>query len=232
MAARIEALQETPASTGSKIYEGSVYALDGRPEPLFQYERRVSIDGVKLTSTHITRDPSGAVVVVQSARHSSTYEIARAEMIHRQSGITASVDVANGQATFRVTDGDREVLSHETIREPVVAGPTLFGFILARWDELRSGASLPVRFAVLERGETLGFTLDAAGEADGRTTIRMTPTNLLVRMAVSPTYFHFDTVSRRIIEYTGRVPPFERVNGRLQTLDARVHYTFTAPRFQ
>lgn len=41
-----------------------------------------------------------------------------------------------------------------------------------------------------------------------------------------------DTATRRILEYSGRVPPLERVNGRLKALDARVRYTFNAPAFR
>jgi hypothetical protein len=59
----------------------------------------------------------------------------------------------------------------------------------------------------------------------------MTPSNPLVRLVVSPTYFHFDTRSRRILEYTGRVPPLQRRGDSLATLDARVAYSFVAPAF-
>ena len=137
--------------------------------------------------------------------------------------------MANDVATFTLIDGGREAISHENVQDPVVAGPTMFGFILAHWDELNRGIAMPIRFAVLERGETLGFVLDKVAEADGRTTIRMKPTSLLVGLLVDSTYFHFD---RRVLEYTGRVPPLERVNDRLRTLDARVQYTFVAPEFR
>ena len=229
---RLLAVQNTPASTGDQIYEGRVYALDGRTDPLFRYERRVRADGPAVTSTHITHDPSGSVVVIQSAVHSPAYDLTRADMIHRQTGASASVTVANGEATFTLTGGGHESVSRESVQDPVVAGPTMFGFILAHWDELARGAALPIRFAVLERGETLGFVLDKMSESDGRTTIRMKPTSLLVRLAVAPTYFQFDTASRQIIEYTGRVPPLELVQDRLQTLDARVAYTFRTAAFR
>jgi hypothetical protein len=229
---QLEAIQQAPASTGEQIYEGRVYALDGRAEPLFRYERRVHTDGPAITSTHITHDPSGAVVVIQSAVHSPTYELTRADMIHRQTGASASVAGANDEATFTLTDGERENVSRERVQHPVVAGPTMFGFILAHWDELSRGASIPIRFAVLERGETIGFLLDKVDAPEGRTTIRMRPSSLVVRLAVASTYFQFDTASRQIIEYTGRVPPLEQVQDRLETPDARVQYTFRAPEFR
>ena len=155
-----------------------------------------------------------------------------AEMIHGQTGVSASVAVSNGRATFTLREGENEKTADEIVRDPVVAGPTMFGFILTHWDQLTNGATIPIRFAVLERGETIGFVLDKASDKDGRTIIRMRPSSMLVRLAAATTYFQFDSVSRQIIEYTGRVPPLEHVNDRLETLDARVQYTFVAPAFQ
>jgi hypothetical protein len=37
----IEAVQQSPATAGAQVYEGQVFALDGRPAPLFRYARRV-----------------------------------------------------------------------------------------------------------------------------------------------------------------------------------------------
>jgi hypothetical protein len=229
---RLARLQATPESAGDLVYTGRVFPLDGGTEPLYRYERRVQATGASITSTHITRDPSGSVVVVQNAVHSPAYQLTRAEMIHRQTGATAAVVVADGRATFTLNDGERESISREDVHDPVVAGATMFGFILAHWTELAGGASIPFRFAVLERGETFGFVLDRTADAAGRTTIRMKPASLVVRLAVSPTYFQFDTASRRILEYSGRVPPMETDGARLRALDARVHYTFAAASFR
>ena len=225
-------LQRQPTTAGEQIYEGRVYALDGRPEPLFRYERRVQKTGDNVTSTHITHDAEDGVVVVQSAVHARDYTLRRADLIHGQSGISASVVASNGQATFTLNDGERQTTSTEQIDAPLVAGPTMFGFIQQHWNELAGGRSLPIRFAVLERGESIGFMLDTVDAPAGRTIVRMRPTSALIRLAVASTYFQFDSKSRQILEYTGRVPPLEDVGGQLTTLDARVSYTFRATEFR
>jgi hypothetical protein len=229
---RLVELEQTPAASGDQVYEGRVYALDGRPSPLFSYERRVQSAGSSVTSTHITHDPTGAVVVMQSAVHAPTYELQRADMIHRQTGTTASVVVMGHEAVYTLNDGTHATSTRERPQAPLVAGPTMFGYILAHWAELTRGETLPIRFAVLERGESIGFALEQVEAPEGRTIIRMKPTSLLVRLAVAPTYFQFDTASRRILEYTGRVPPLEQIDDRLETLDARVAYSFVAPAFR
>lgn len=229
---RLLELEQSPAVAGDQVYEGRVYALDGRPNPLFSYQRRVKGVGSSVTSTHITHDPTGAVVVMQSAAHTPAYELQRADMIHRQAGASASVVVMGEDAVYTLHDGTHATTAKERLEAPLVAGPTMFGYILTHWAELTRGERLPIRFAVLERGESIGFALEQVEAPDGRTIIRMTPTSLLVRLAVAPTYFQFDTTSRRILEYTGRVPPLERVDNRLETLNARVAYAFVAPAFR
>jgi hypothetical protein len=228
----LAAAQQAPSSTGRQIYEGRVYALDGRSDPLFGYERRVQAIDRHLVSTHLTYDPAGAVVVIQSAAHTSGYDLVRADLVHGQTGVSASVDVSGGRVRFRLQEGDRVSSRHEDVTDPVVAGPTMFGYILAHCDALASGASLPIRLAVLERRETIGFTLEKVEAAPGRTVIRMKPSSLVVRLAVAPTCFQFETATRRILEYTGRVPPLETVNERLRTLDARVAHRFVAADFR
>ncbi|MFN8058699.1 MAG: hypothetical protein U0Q12_05990 [Vicinamibacterales bacterium] len=229
--ARLDEIARRPASTGDQIYEGRVLTLDGRDQPLFAYERRVREEGGLVTSTHITHDPAGAVVVVQSASHTPAYELRRADLLHGQSGVSASVVIADGRATYTLDDGGRTTTAHETVREPVVAGPTMFGFILAHWEALARGAV--IRFGCRARARRVARlrprSCRRAGRADDR---RMTPPNPLVRLAVSRTYFHFDTGTRQILEYTGRVPPFERRGDALAALDARVSYRFVAASFR
>jgi len=218
---------------GEQIYEGRVYALDGRPAPLYRYERRIYRHADTVVSTHLTYDPAGHVVVMQSAGHTPQYEVHRADMVHAQSGVAAALTVAAGRAVFTLDDHGNVSTATEAVSDPIVTGPTMFGYILAHWDRLVAGDALRIRFAVLERTETIGFVLDRVqSKSPGRTTIRMKASNPLVRLAIAPTYFEFDTPTRRILEYTGRVPPFEVANHRLQTLDARVAYRFVAPEFQ
>jgi hypothetical protein len=229
---RIIAAEQAPNSTGQQVYEGRVYSLDGESEPLFRYERRVKARGDQLTSTHLTYDPAGKAVVIQSATHTTTYELSDAELIQRQTGLAGAVRVSGNQVVFTLDHDGIVSTAHENVDSPVVAGASMFGYIVTHWDELRSGATLPIRFAVIERMETIGFLLDRVPSRPGRTTIRMRASSPLLRLIVAPTYFQFDTEQKRILEYTGRVPPMVKVANRLQPLDARVNYSFTAAVFQ
>jgi len=228
----LRAVQGAPASAGDRVYEGRVHSLIAPNAELFRYERRVRAAGNRWASSHLTYDSRGDVIVIQSARHTPRYELEHAELIHGQSGVSGSVDVRNGTVSFILTENDKVSTAREETSVPVVAGATMFGYILAHWEELQTGATLPIRFAVIERKETIGFNLEKTVAPEGRTIIKMTPSSMLVRLAIDPTYFEFDTQTRKIIEYTGRVPPFEVVGNRLQPLDARVAYQFVAATFR
>jgi hypothetical protein len=45
---------------------------------------------------------------------------------------------------------------------------------------------------------------------------------------VDPLRVEFDSSSRNVVRYVGRVPPMQRMDGKLSALDARVDYTMHA----
>ena len=191
---------------------------------------QAAADGLR--STHVTFDPTGNVVVVQGANHTASYELTRVDLIHGQTGVSGSVEVTGNQLTFTLVEDGKSSVTTEQVSAPVVSGPTMFGYIVTHWNELMRGESLPIRFVIIERKETIGFKLARVDAPVGRTAIRMTPSNWLMKLAVPSTSFEFDTATRKVLEYTGRVPPMEVVNGALKTLDARVTYEFKAPAFR
>ena len=221
-----------PATVGEQIYEGRVFSLEDGRNQLYRYERRVRVAGDAIQSTHLTYDPSGAIVVSQSATHTAGYELSAANLVHAQTGTTASVVIAGNRASFTIDDGRGAKTFTEDVTDPIVAGPTMFGYILANWNALERGEQRAIRFAVLERAETIGFTLAQVTGTPGRTTIRMRATNPLMRLAIADTFFQFDTATRRIVEYSGRVPPMNTAGAKLRALDARVTYQFVAPSFR
>ena len=123
---------------------------------------------------------------------------------------------------------DPELARAIALADPVVSGPSLFGFILKNWDPLTAGATLPVRMLVLKDKTTYGFDLKLEKQAKGHTSFTLTPSNLLIRLAVAPLRVVFDTSARTVARYEGRVPPMESVAGKLKDLDAYFSPSWTA----
>jgi hypothetical protein len=127
--------------------------------------------------------------------------------------------------TFERVEGDRRQTRVEERAEAVAVGPTLVGVIAKRLAELRAGASVPVRLAVLDRLETIGFDLTAVDAAPGTTRVRMTPSSFVIAWVVDPITFTFDATGK-LTQLEGRVPPKLLERGRLRDLDARVEYRY------
>ena len=66
----------------------------------------------------------------------------------------------------------------------------------------------------------------------GGAVLSFTATSAIVRAAVPPMRLVFDTKTRKILRYEGRVPPMIADGHELSPLDARVEYTFAAPSYE
>lgn len=218
---------------GETVYLGSVFPLSGPArDPTFVYERRVEEREGALVSTHVTREPSGAVALAESAAHSPDYSLVEYTLHTNQLGQSGTVRVDRGQVSFHLVHGatDRTAVEHPTA--DVVVGPTLVGYIVRRLEALRAGRSFEVRLAVLDRLETLGFVLEAVESPPEQTRVRMTPSSFLVGLIVDPIDFTFDTGTSRLVRLEGRVPPKVRAGDGWSDLDARVEYRFVAAAYR
>lgn len=225
---KLEALQGSAETAGTLVYRGDTF-IQRAPAgaPLFSYERRVLTNPNGLTASHITRDPAGRVIIAESAQVSPSYETQRFEATNQQSGFTGSVQISKGgrHLEYELNDNGKLSTASEDVVDPVVCGPSLFGFILKNWDPLLAGATLPVRMLVLKEKTTYGFDLKFEKLADGKASFTITPSNFLIRMAVAPLQVTFDAGTKTPVRYEGRVPPMENISGKLKDLDARVEYT-------
>lgn len=227
--AQLEHLAEAPGSLGTLVYRGRVQPRGPDSAALFSYERRVSASEAHATSTHLTQTVGGDTIVLHRAEHHpGDYRLYRFEEIHQQTGTAGTVTVdASGTATFALRDGRRRT---ERGSEPVVAGPTLFGFVLHRWDDLLGGAHVPVRFAAIDAMRTYRFSIRLLSQDAEQTRFEMRPSSPLVRLGVPTMHLTFDTPTRAIVRYEGLVPPL--VGDRLDRLDARVDYTMQLPAYR
>lgn len=229
--AKLEALRLAPESAGALVYRGDTFAQrTPAGAPLYRYERRVLTAPTGLAASHITSDSAGNVVIVESALVSPTYEVQRFEVANRQTGVTGAVHIShNGHhLEYTLNDKGKASTASEDVSDPVVCGPSLFGFILQNWGPLTGGATIPVRMLVIQDKTSYGFNLKFEKLLNGQASFTLTPGNFLIRMAIAPLRVVFDASTKTVLRYEGRVPPMENVSGKLKDLDARVEYTAMA----
>ena len=215
---------------GETIYFGSSFPLTGAADaPTFVYERKVEDLGEGAQrALHVTRNPAGEVQIAEEATHGPQYALRDYTLHTNQLGQSGSVHVAQDAVTFTL-NGETKV---ERTTDPVAVGPTLVGFVFVRLEELRQGAVVPLRLAVLDRFETIGFELRSVAAAPGQTKVQMTASSFLYRLAIDPVFFTFETASAKLVRLEGRIPPKVKNGDGWANFDARVEYRFVADAYR
>ena len=232
---RLDMLRQRPEIAGEPVYRGAVFApQDSALAELFHYERRVGKTADGLSASHITHDPSGEVIIEETVRVSPRYELQRLDVANRQAGFsgTAVVSPDGRRLDFHLNQGGQIRSSQEDVTDPVLAGPSLHGFILEHWKLLSDGGKLAVRMVVMAKMQTYGFEIRQVTAPEPLVRFSVTPSSLLVRLLVAPLTVTFDATDRHLVRYEGRVPPLREMDGKLQDFDARVEYTMLVPRYR
>ncbi len=221
-------LQQATQATGELIYRGRVQARDGTGEHLYTYERWITQTESETTATHITYDPDGSMVVLQQATSEPEGRLSVFEEIHGQTGLSGTALRSDGIWQLDTVVGDRVHGAAEVAGDPVVAGPTLFGFVLERWDPILAGEVQHVDFPVLGDARTYRFDLALDSADEDTVTVAMKAASPLVRLAVPAGRIVFERDTGKVLSYAGLVPPLIEHGGRLSPLDGYVTYTFVA----
>lgn len=233
--ATLDRLAAAPESAGTLVYDGTVRRLGAPIEgaPSFTYERRVRDEDGLQRSTHLTHDDRGGLPIAIVASHTADYAFVDVQQIHGQTGIVGHARMLDARRLelVRTRDG-RTTHRVEHVDDPVVAGPTLFGWALAHWDELVAGKRLRVRFAAIDDARSYGFELRLLQRDDATTVLAFRATSPFVRAAVPAMRLVFDTKTRAILRYEGRVPPMLAGTRGLRPLDARVDYAHATARYR
>ncbi len=217
-----------PSPGATRVYEGQVRPR-GKPSapPIFRYERWEHNAGEARVSTHVTFAPTDAVpVLVHEATHDDAFGLMGLRAWDRTRGVTGKMTMTAEGAVFERTRRGRTRTRLERNRTPLVFGPTLIGWARAHWRELASGSPLIVHFAVVEDLRSYRFELRMTEQntTAATTTVTLRATGPLTRVMVRPMRMVFDSSTREITGYHGRVPPRRPGGG---ALDADVTYSHT-----
>ena len=115
--------------------------------------------------------------------------------------------------------------------------PESAGAIIYRGNVVPLGAATPLyryerRVATTPEGLAAAHITRELGGDVQHTAFTLTPSSPLVRMLVAPLTVSFDTTSRNVIRYEGRVPPMQPVAGKLEPLAPRVDYTLAVAAYR
>lgn len=219
------------ASASVVTFHGEVYELGSdQKEILYRVQGKHSGDrrDFEISSTFLT--PDGRVATHEAGVVKGG-ELMKYTLEKPLEGVSGQLLVKGKRALFSYQDGKKRDHDSEAFKPSLVAGATLIPYLGERWDQVLAGKKVKVRFAVMDRTETVGFEYEKVKELtyDGKPAvlIKMEPTSFIIDALVDTIYFVFDKKTARVLEFRGQTLPKRKVDGKWRKFDARIVYHYS-----
>lgn len=208
--------------------KGTLYEKDSnKSKVLYQWTQVIKQNGTQKIA-HITFTDPEAKVAAEEDSIVENGKLLRYEVHHKQLGEEGLMEVKDGKVIFSYTKNGKTEKSEEDLEDNFVAGPTLVDYLAARKAILLKGDTVKIRFAVLDRKETVGFQFFKVGEEkfEGKdaVVIKMKPSSFVIAALVDPLFFTFTKDDMRIRRIVGRTLPKQKIDGKWKDLDADIWY--------
>ena len=202
--------------------------------PLFLQETRYEKieGGAERESTRIV-DPSGALALTEVATYLGDRLISQ-EVVQYQIAKRYTAQVMGGEVQFHTFKKDEkgswvpESNGKDSFTDDFISGPVTEAYLARRWNELRAGKELRVRFGVFETDGTVGFKFSMTHESEvgdrPAIRLRMEASSFFIRCLVSPIDIDLDRETHSFLRFRGRTPLRKNDHGRLKPLDAEILY--------
>lgn len=196
---------------------------------LYTVSIETSLSDVGVRSQTLYRDLDGKIVVQESGLVQGD-DLKEYAIERPQTNEKGRIQVREGRVYFEYEGADGKKKSDdERIKGKVLCAANFTAFVRNNWEQLTSGKSIPIRYAVWDRRETVGFTLQSMGESDhgGKKwlEIRMKPTSFVIAALVDPVHLWYAMDGKNLVLMKGRVPPKIKVGDSWKDLDAETVYT-------
>ena len=139
-----------------------------------------------------------------------------------------SLEVSAGKLHFSYTRNGKTTQDSEKATDNLVVSGTLIPYLQQHWRELQAGKEVEVRYAVLDRKETVGFKFFKIQSSPEKfvtkpeMVLKMKPSSFFIAAIVDPLYFNFSQNGADLYELIGRTLPKVKVNGKWKDIDADI----------
>ena len=213
----------THSAVGATRREKGKGIIQRGEEVLFRIEFE-KIRGAQEVETylfrHLNKDKS---LAIEERTELKNKELAFYSMKNRQSGVSATLKIANGEATYtRVRDGKTDIRK-ETIRRdiPTITGPQISAYIASQGKKLAEKGIIRFLLPVLDRAESIEFEIIRKDEV----VHEMRPCNPLYQMFVRKIMIEFDPKAQEIRQIYGRIMPMVKNGSDWQPVEAMLVYS-------
>jgi len=214
------------AEFSGKFYEKG----SNRKKLLFTNTSRVTDDGPHRVQRVTFTDPEGNDLVVEET-HWENGGLKKAGIVQHQTGESGWVDVGKDKLVFHYTKGGKTKTAEEPRTANFIVSGDLSDYVRDHWATIQKGDALEVRFAVLDRLETIGFkfTKERDVKINGRdyVVVAFAPTSFFIRLVAKPVSITFNPDGVGVIALDGRTSPKLKKDGQWHDVDA--DSVFSAP---
>lgn len=205
------------------IYTGEIFDKSGKTK-VFTYERYQDVQGDKVLDRAVYKNMDGEVQT-EEKMESVKGELVRYDMDQKQLKQKAWIEVDDKNITFNLKKWRKRNYPISTKRKSnFIMGLQIVDFVVKHWDEFKKGKEQEISLGVWHRQEAIRFDLSNDKMENGKMVIKMNPSSMFIRAVVDPIYFTFDTKTKELVEYSGRVVPKEKRNKGYYDYDGLVRY--------
>ncbi|HRK07338.1 MAG TPA: hypothetical protein PLZ57_06180 [Pseudobdellovibrionaceae bacterium] len=218
-------------------FSAKIFALKKRDQMLFTMKNEFSVTGDQKTYVSTYLSPEGRELV----RETSTFQISEGREVLKKFRVEqlqletdGFVELSEGKARFSFTKAGKTQTAEESVGEDFVVSSTLVAHLRQpkNWERLLKGERVRVRFAVIDRRETVGFEFFKVKEVEvqGRKAIavKMKASSLIISAIVDPLHFYIDLENGLLLEMEGRSAVKVGEVGKWKDFDGYTVYTHTA----
>lgn len=217
-------------SAVAEPYTAKLYAIDSKREKqLFRLQRVEEKQGANLKATvrfFSPTDPKSTEALVTEEIFFENGNLKKYLIHSKLPPAEGSLEIRDGKVYFSYARaGEKPNTDDEDMAPNLVIGPTITDYIRQpeHFDKLKQDEDVKVRFASVERAETVGFTFSRSRiyEEGGKQLleVKMKATSFIIAAIVDPLYFTYELETRKPVAIRGRTLPKQLVDGKWKDLD-------------
>jgi hypothetical protein len=193
-------------ATEKLVVTGEVFDKTGKDKK-FIYEKYHDTQGDKNIDRAIYKNLDNEILTEEKIETQNN-QLIRYEIEQHQLKQKAWIEIKNSEVTFNLKKYRKKNYPQVILKpENFIVGLQIVPFIINHWDSLISGQEKEIKLGVWYRQEAITFKLSKSEAEKDKMTIKMSPTNFLIRAVVDPIYFTFEVKTKTLLEYKGRTTP-------------------------
>ncbi len=206
-----------------KLYEKGT----DRTNLLFDWQRTEKKEGAATVIKSVFTAPDKSIAVVDEAMVAEG-KLLKYQIHQLQIGQEGSLVVDGDKLRFSYTKDGKTETNTEDLPENFAVSATLMENLARHRELILRGDTLKLRYAVLDRRETVGFSFfkieeKKVGGVDA-VVIKMKPSSFLIAALVDPIIITLRKEDFRVLELVGRTVAKRKVEERWKDLDCDIVY--------